>query len=81
VPGYRHDVWSAVLMPAKVPPAIVGKAGADIARVFNAPETSARLAAQGIDVVTSSSQVLGQLIREDYDRWGKVVRATGIKAE
>ncbi|MGH8642346.1 MAG: Bug family tripartite tricarboxylate transporter substrate binding protein [Burkholderiales bacterium] len=81
VPGYRHDVWSAVLMPAKVPPAIVAKASADIARVLNAPETRARLAAQGIDVVTGSSQSLGQLIREDYERWGKVVRATGIKAE
>jgi tripartite-type tricarboxylate transporter receptor subunit TctC len=81
VPGYRHDVWSAVLMPAKVPFAIVAKAGADIGRVLNTPETRARLAAQGIDVVTSSSQSLGQLIREDYERWGKVVRATGIKAE
>ena len=81
VPGYRHDVWSAVLMPAKVPSAIVAKAGADIGRVLNTPETRVRLAAQGIDVVTSSSQSLGQLIREDYERWGKVVRATGIKAE
>jgi tripartite-type tricarboxylate transporter receptor subunit TctC len=81
VPGYRYDVWSAVLMPANVPPPIVAKAGADIARVFNTPETRARLAAQGIDVVTSSSQSLGQLIREDYERWGKVVRATGIKAD
>src|SRR5688572_2335853 len=81
VPGYRYDVWSAVLMPAKVPPAIVAKAATDIARVFNAPETRARLAAQGIDVVTSSSRALGQLIREDYERWGKVVRATGLKAE
>jgi tripartite-type tricarboxylate transporter receptor subunit TctC len=81
VPGYRHDVWSAVLMPTKVPPAIVAKAGADIGRVFNTPETRARLAAQGIDVVTSSSASLGALIREDYERWGKVVRATGLKAE
>jgi tripartite-type tricarboxylate transporter receptor subunit TctC len=68
-------------MPAKVPPAIVAKAGADIARVFNTPEIRARLAAQGIDVVTGSSASLGALIREDYERWGKVVRATGLKAE
>ncbi|HKA39747.1 MAG TPA: tripartite tricarboxylate transporter substrate-binding protein, partial [Burkholderiales bacterium] len=81
VPGYRHDVWSAVLMPAKVPAPIVARAEADIARVFNAPETRARLAAQGIDVVNGSSQALEQLIREDYERWGKVVKATGIKAE
>lgn len=81
VPGYHHDVWSGVLMPAKVPPPIVAKAAADIARVLNAPATKAKLAAQGIDVQTSSPQALARLIREDYARWGKVIRATGLRAE
>lgn len=81
VPGYHHDVWSGVLMPAKVPAPIVAKAAADIARVLNAPATKAKLAAQGIDVLTSSPQALARLIREDYARWGKVIKATGIKAE
>jgi tripartite-type tricarboxylate transporter receptor subunit TctC len=81
IPGYHFDVWSGVLMPAKVPPPIVAKAAADIARVLNAPGTRRKLAAQGIDVVTSSPQDLARLIREDYARWGKVVRATGIRSE
>ncbi|MGH8703106.1 MAG: tripartite tricarboxylate transporter substrate binding protein [Burkholderiales bacterium] len=81
VPGYHFDVWSGVLMPAKVPPPIVAKAAADIARVLNAPATQAKLATQGIDVVTSSPQALAGLIREDYERWSKVIRATGIRAE
>jgi tripartite-type tricarboxylate transporter receptor subunit TctC len=81
VPGYHHDVWSGVLMPARVPPAVVAKAAADIARVLNGPATRAKLSAQGIDVVTSSPQAFAHLIREDFARWGKVVKATGIKAE
>jgi tripartite-type tricarboxylate transporter receptor subunit TctC len=81
VPGYHHDVWSAVLMPARVPPPIVAKAAADIARVLNAPATRAKLAGQGIDVQTSAPSALARLIREDYARWGKVIRATGIRAE
>ena len=81
VPGYRHDVWSAVLMPARVPPTIVARAHKDIARVFSAPETRARLAGQGIDVVTGTPQALEQLIREDYERWGKVVKATGLTSD
>ena len=81
VPGYHHDVWSAILMPAKVPKAIVARANGDIARVLNAPDTKAKLAAQGIDVETGTPQALAQRIREDYARWGKVVKATGIKAE
>jgi tripartite-type tricarboxylate transporter receptor subunit TctC len=32
-------------------------------------------------VVTSSPQALAQLIREDHARWGKIIRAAGIKAD
>lgn len=81
VPGYRHDVWAALTMPAGVAPAIVAKANADVVRVLNAPAIKAKLAAQGIDVSTGSPQALARRVREDYERWGKVVRATGIKAE
>jgi len=81
VPGYHHDVWSGVLMPAGVPPPIVAKANRDIARVLNAPDVKAKLAAQGVDVETGTPQALAQRIREDYARWGKVVKATGIRAE
>jgi len=81
VPGYRHEVWVALTMPAKVAPAIVTRVNADVARVLNAPEVKTRLAALGIEVATGTPQALAQLIREDYARWGKVVRAAGIKAE
>jgi len=81
VPGYHHDVWSAVLMPAKVPQGIVARANGDIARVLNAPDIRAKLAAQGIDVETGTPQALAQRIREDHARWGQVVKATGIRAE
>jgi tripartite-type tricarboxylate transporter receptor subunit TctC len=68
-------------MPAKVPVAIVAKANRDIARVLNAPDIRAKLAAQGIDVETGTPQMLARRIREDYERWGKVVKAMGIKAD
>lgn len=81
VPGYHHDVWSGVLMPANVPPAIVAKANQDIARVLNTPGIKAKLAAMGIDVQTSTPQALAQLIRDDYARWGKVIKAAGIRVD
>jgi tripartite-type tricarboxylate transporter receptor subunit TctC len=81
VAGYRHGVWAAVTMPGGVPPAIVKKVNADVGAVVNAPEVKARLAAQGIDIETSTPQALARLIREDYERWGKIIRATGIRAD
>jgi tripartite-type tricarboxylate transporter receptor subunit TctC len=81
VPGYHHDVWSAVLMPAKVPAAIVARANADIGRVLETPAVKAKLAAQGIDVQTGPPQELARLVRDDYERWGKVVKATGLRGD
>lgn len=81
VPGFGLDVWFGVTVPAKVPPAIIAKMNADIAKVVNAPEVKARLAPQGIDVVTGTPQALAQLIREEYARWGKIIKQAGIKAD
>jgi tripartite-type tricarboxylate transporter receptor subunit TctC len=80
-PGYALDIWLGVTMPAKVPAPIVTKVAADIARVLNVPEIKAKLGPQGVDVVTSSPQALAQLIRDDYARWGKIIKAAGIKSE
>jgi tripartite-type tricarboxylate transporter receptor subunit TctC len=81
VPGYRHEVWVALTMPARVPASIVAKVNTDVSRVLNAREVKARLAAQGIDVATGSPQALAQLIRDDFERWGTIIRATGIRAD
>ena len=39
------------------------------------------VAAQGIDVVANSSADFARFMREDYTRWGKVIREAGIRAE
>jgi tripartite-type tricarboxylate transporter receptor subunit TctC len=68
-------------MPAGVPKAIVAKANADITRVLQSPEVKANLAAQGIEAATSSPETLSAMIRDDYARWGKVIREADIKAD
>ncbi len=80
-PGYALDIWLGVTMPAKVPPAIVDRVSGEIARVLNGADVKAKLAPQGIDVETTSPQALAKLIRADYERWGKIIKAAGIKAD
>jgi tripartite-type tricarboxylate transporter receptor subunit TctC len=81
LPGYSLDVWLGLAMPARVPEAVVAKVNADVARVLQSPELRADLAAQGIEVATNSPREFAQIIRDDYERWGKVVREAGIKAD
>jgi tripartite-type tricarboxylate transporter receptor subunit TctC len=64
-----------------VPAPIVAKVSKGIAQVLNVPEVKAKLAPQGVDIETSSPQALAQLIREDHARWGRIIKAAGIKAE
>jgi tripartite-type tricarboxylate transporter receptor subunit TctC len=80
-PGYALDIWLGVSMPAKVPQPIVNKVAADIVKVLGAPEVRARLAPQGVDVVTSSPQAMAKLVRDDHATWGKIIKAAGIKGD
>lgn len=81
VPGVALDVWLGVFMPAGVPRDIVTKANADIARVLQMPDIKNSLASQGIEAVTSTPEALSNIIRDDYARWGKVIREADIKAD
>ena len=81
VPGVALDVWLGVFMPAGVPRDIIAKVNADIAQLLQSPEVKANLGAQGIEPAPSTPEALAQTIRDDYARWGKVIREANIKAD
>jgi tripartite-type tricarboxylate transporter receptor subunit TctC len=81
VPGYELDPWLGLFVPAKVPLETVARIHAQAERILNAPETKARLAAQGIDVATSTPSDFARFVREDNARWGRIIRETGIRGE
>ena len=81
VPGVALDVWLGVFMPAGVPKEIVTKANNDIIKVLQMPEVRANLSSQGIEVSTSSPEALSATIKEDYNRWGRVIKSANIKGD
>ncbi len=81
VPGVALDVWLGVFMPAGVPKDMVAKVNADIARVLQLPDVKANLNGQGIEAAPSSPEALAATIKDDYARWGKVIREANIKAD
>jgi tripartite-type tricarboxylate transporter receptor subunit TctC len=81
VPGVSLDVWLGVFMPAGVPKDVVAKVNADIARVLQLPDVKANLSGQGIEPAPSSPEALATTIKDDYARWGKVIREANIKAD
>lgn len=81
VPGYELSPWLGLFVPARVAPETVDKIHSQATRILSAPETKARLAAQGIDVSTSTPSEFARFVREDNARWGRIIKETGIRDE
>jgi tripartite-type tricarboxylate transporter receptor subunit TctC len=79
--GQEADTLQGVLLPAGTPKAIVSKVHADIVRVMGQPEVREKVAALGFDIVASSPDQFTAQIRAEIDKWGKVIKAAGIKAD
>jgi tripartite-type tricarboxylate transporter receptor subunit TctC len=81
VTGYAMDVWLGLALPAGVPADVVAKINADVTKALDSPDLRARYAPQGIDLVLTNPNDFNRMIRDDYDRWGKLIRSTGIKGD
>ena len=79
--GYEAGLWSAFVLPAKAPAAVVARLNREVIAVVNAPETRAALDKQGVVVETSTPEELAMLIRNDVTRWGAIIREAGIAAK
>jgi len=81
VPGYEAVVWQGIGAPNKTPPEIVDKLNKEINTALADPKIKARLADLGGTVLPSTPADFGKLIADETEKWGKVVKFTGIKAD
>jgi tripartite-type tricarboxylate transporter receptor subunit TctC len=81
VPGYEASVWLALLAPAGTPQDIVARLNVEIAKVMNLPETKKALYDAGVEVSLSTPEAMSTYMVQELDRWGKVVKDTGIRIE
>ena len=73
--------WQAVAAPAKTPPEIVAKLHDASVKALRSPDIKSRMEQIGFDVVASSPQEFGKFMKEEVDRWTRVVQKGGIKPE
>ncbi len=81
VPGFEVINWYGVLAPARTPRAMVAKLHAEIVKLLQTPEIKERLAADGTDAVGSTPEEFGAYIQAEITKWGKVVKASGMRAD
>jgi tripartite-type tricarboxylate transporter receptor subunit TctC len=81
VPGYEFSFWTGIGAPHNTPAAIVDKLNTEINAALADPKMKARLAELGATALPGSPADCGKLIAEETEKWAKVIKSGGIKAE
>jgi tripartite-type tricarboxylate transporter receptor subunit TctC len=81
VPGYEFVTWLGIFAPLHTPKDIIARVNAEVARALAAPDVREKLAAQGIDIQTSTPEQLGALTKARLEQMAKIIKEAGIKIE
>ena len=81
VKGFEITQWYGFFAPAKTPKEIVDRLNQEIVAVMNDPETKAKFAAQGADIVTSSPEAFGNLVQSEIAKWRQLIKTAKITAD
>ena len=81
VSGYEAGSWYAILTRAGTPQPIIERLNREVATAIRSPDVNAKLVAGGVDPEVLTPEQLGAKIRVETERWGKVVKAAGVKPQ
>ncbi len=79
--GFDVSGWYGALGPAGLPSDVLARLNSEIARGMRDVAVIKRLAGEGVDAVTSTPDEFAARVKSEIEKWGKVVRASGVKAE
>ena len=78
-PGFEASSWFGLMAPAKTAKPIVDKLQQEVAAALKTPEVMSILATQGADAGGMKPEEFGAYFRGEFEKWGKVIRTSGIK--
>jgi tripartite-type tricarboxylate transporter receptor subunit TctC len=81
-PGYEVTIWLGLFAPAGTPEPVLARLRAAVATALAAPDVKERLnAAGGLEPFASTPEAFAELIRSDYEKYGRIVKQVGIKLD
>jgi tripartite-type tricarboxylate transporter receptor subunit TctC len=81
VPGYEATIWLGLMAPAGTPRPVLDKLNAEVNKVVNAPEVKENWGKQGAVPLGMSPDEFGKFLRDDVQKWAKLVKETGMKVD
>ena len=84
VPGVEATVWNGFFFPKGTPKPIVDKMQKAVETMLTKPEIRQKMEALGLEILPPeqrTSEYLAKFLKEDVERWGKVIKDAGISVE
>ena len=81
VQGMIVTNWFGAFGPARLPQPMLAKLNKSIVDVLQSPDGKAKFSALSLDIAASTPQAFDAHLEAELDKWGKVVKAAGIKPE
>lgn len=73
--------WNGIVVPAKTPKPIIDKLSRAIVQIMHMPDVKQKLEQMGADATGTTAEEFTKIIKEDRERWGPIIKASGFKAE
>jgi tripartite-type tricarboxylate transporter receptor subunit TctC len=80
-PGLSVTSWQAAAAPAKTPREVIARLNDAVVKALRSPDVRDRLTVVGFDVVASTPEQFGQLMKNEVERQRLVVQRAGIKPD
>ena len=81
VSGVYSDIWISIAAPKGISPDIVNKMNREVNKILNHPDFVNKIRVQGMEPMTATPAEFATLIRNDYERWTKLIKALGLRAD
>jgi len=78
VPGYDSGGWFGYAAPAKTPREVILKLNEEINRAMRSPDVASKLEAAGLIIRTESPEFFAEVLKADYEKYGRLVKAIGF---
>jgi len=79
--GFNAQTWFGLLAPANTPKDIIARLNAEFNKALQQPALRKRLGDEGAGPVGGTPEQFAALIKDDINRWGKVVKESGVKVD
>jgi len=81
LPGYEFVTWFVLVAPAKTPRAAITLLNEQMKKALAAPELAKLFADRGLDIVASTPEAASDHLKKEVERWARVVKERGMRAE